>query len=286
MAGRKQMMNGQQPKKTRWRIWLTLVLAVICLSYTAYVNNADGLHDQVIRVTQARQVNRQKSDQTIYSDQQRDNLSKLIMNNHSNGLIKQGFVSIPNLMILLPIYNDAYSKKGLDLGADYANRTFSDPQGKITPVMGQGNYGLAAHNFNDGKTGFSSLQEKINQDTPYLVKGKLGNSNWLNRVKIYLANGSKIYTYKITSQICVTENDVNVLDVTAKQDPKLTIISCLFPSTQYRIITETKLVKTNTWHNAPNSEINALDLTKQPTNAHTSWFNPGTEEGAQGFGSK
>ncbi|WP_446863878.1 hypothetical protein [Leuconostoc citreum] len=77
-------------------------------------------------------------------------------------LKKQGFVSIPSQGILLPIYNDAYSTAGLNAGANYANRSQNDLEGDKIPIMGQRNYGLAAHNFNDGRTGFSRLQESTN----------------------------------------------------------------------------------------------------------------------------
>lgn len=81
---------------------------------------------------------------------------------HDEGLHKQGFISVPSLGILQPIVDNAYREVGLDAGANYANRTANDPDGKQVPVMGQGNYGLASHNFNDGKTVFSALQERIN----------------------------------------------------------------------------------------------------------------------------
>ncbi|WP_237667663.1 class A sortase [Weissella confusa] len=159
----------------------------------------------------------------------------------AEGLHKQGFVSMPSLGILQPIFDNAYSEVGLDAGANYANRTADDPDGKQVPVMGQGNYGLASHNFNDGKTGFSALQERLNQDAPYLVDGELKGSDWLNGQPIYMANRSGIYEYKVTNQILVNKGDTNVLRQT--QSPQLTIISCLFPSTQYRIITKASLDK-------------------------------------------
>ena len=78
---------------------------------------------------------------------------------HANeGLTKQGFVSVPTVGILQPIFNNAYTNGGLNAGANYANRSEVDPDGKNKPKMGVGNYGLASHNFNDGITGFSALQ--------------------------------------------------------------------------------------------------------------------------------
>jgi Sortase (surface protein transpeptidase) len=203
---------------------------------------------------------------------------KLMYQTQANeGLTKQGFVSIPSVGILQPIFDDAYSTKGLNAGANIANRSQTDPEGKIKPQMGEGNYGLASHNFNDGKTGFSALQQYLNKDEPYLINGKEGSDKWLNGKAVYLANGSKIYKYKITGQTTVTKDDVAVLNPSSTA--KVTIISCLFPSTDYRIITNAKLNKTWNWKTAPDQVVTYFDLTMQKTNAHASWFNPGEEEG-------
>ncbi len=59
-------------------------------------------------------------------------------------------------------------------------------------ALGQGNLVLAAHNYNDSKSGFSRLQENSNQDYPYLVCNKKGSDSWLNGTIIFIAN-SKIY---------------------------------------------------------------------------------------------
>lgn len=68
-------------------------------------------------------------------------IRKMVMRNATKNFEKQGFVSITSTNILLPIYNDAYSDEGLNLGANYANKSEKDPEGKQKPVMGQGNYG-------------------------------------------------------------------------------------------------------------------------------------------------
>ncbi|WP_407880776.1 class A sortase [Furfurilactobacillus entadae] len=216
------------------------------------------------------------------SSSERTRISKQLMRQTQTkqGLTKQGFVSIPDVGILQPIFNDAYSDKGLSAGANYANRSEQDPEGKDVPAMGQDNYGLASHNFNDGKTGFSALQKKTNADEPYLVNGQLKGSDWLNGKFIYLANGTNIYKYKITGQKLVDKDDVSVLN--HSKTAKVTIISCLFPSIQYRIITSGKLVKSYTWNKAPADVVTLFNLEKQPTNVHASWFNPGTEEGSNG----
>lgn len=210
----------------------------------------------------------------------RSTIKRMVMRNTTTNLKKQGFISIPSLDILLPIYNDAYSNRGLNAGANYANRSEMDPEGLQIPKMGKGNYGLAAHNFNDGITGFSSLQEKRNNDLPYLINGKTGTSHWLKGTKVYMADEVGIYEYQILKQTVVLKTNVSVLN--PKGDTRLTIISCLFPSTEYRIITIALLDNSYSWETAPASIVNLFNLHVKNTNARANWWNPGTEEGANG----
>ena len=213
------------------------------------------------------------------SSQKREAIASLIMKqtHASEGLTKQGFVSVPTVGILQPIFDNAYSNKGLNAGANYANRSAVDPTGQNKPVMGDGNYGLASHNFNDGKTGFSALQENLNNDAPYLVNGELKGSNWLNGQSVYLANDDNVFEYRITGQDLVRKDTTEVLNPTSYA--KTTIISCLFPSTEYRIITNATLKNKWSWETVPDKVATYFDLAVQKTNAHANWFNPGEEEG-------
>lgn len=257
---------------------LLMVTILFGIGYTAYQYNWFGIHGYVVEKVQSRKITTIKT--PIKTVSTRYDMRNCLMRQTQPGLQKQGFVSVPQVGILEPVFNDAYSEKGLKAGASYANRNEVDPQGKQVPVMGQGNYGLASHNFDDGLTGFSGLQQHYKDDAPYLVDGQRYENNWLNGKPIYLANAKGIYKYKITKQVLVTADDVSVLNPT--QTAQVTIITCLFPSTQYRIITTGYLTKTYTWKKAPSRVVNYFDLTKQPTNAHVDWFNPGTEEGSNG----
>ena len=261
---------------------LSLLIAslavVMAMLVTVFVKSMDGPHVIKDKTHVLKKISKAKSQ---YDSRQRLLISKMVMYEGAPGFKKQGMVAIPSVKILLPIYNDAYSDKGLSYGAAYANRSENDPQGKHKPVFGIGNYGLAAHNFNDGKTGFSALQQKMNDNNPYVSNdGKLGQSQWLNNEQVYLANGGSIYIYQITGQKGVTSKDTSVLNQT--NQAKLTIISCVFPNTDYRIITSAELVKTVSWADASDTEVSLFDLRKQNTNAHVNWFNPGPEEGANG----
>lgn len=254
------------------------LMIIFGIGYTAYQYNWFGVHGYVVDQVQSKKVTTIKT--PIKKVDKRYDIRNRLMRQTQPDLQKQGFVSVPQVGILEPVFNDAYSEKGLKAGANYANRNESDPQGEQVPVMGQGNYGLASHNFDDGLTGFSGLQQHYKDDAPYLVDGQRHENNWLNGKPIYLANAKGIYKYKIAKQVLVTADDVSVLNPT--QSPRVTIITCLFPSTQYRIITTGYLVKTYTWQKAPSRIVHYFDLTKQPTNAHANWFNPGTEEGENG----
>lgn len=180
------------------------------------------------------------------------------------GLNKQGYVAMPKLSILLPIYDNAYSKVALDKGANTAQKN-----GQAVPVMGQGNYTLAAHNWDNGYTGFSALQEKLKQNAPYEdASGNLGTSSWVNGEKIYLANKNGIYVYKITGQTTVDQDDARVLGSDERIDnkAKLTIVTCLFPDTTKRIITNAVYEKYESWEKAKSKDVALFDLKKQKTN--------------------
>ncbi|AFS40601.1 MULTISPECIES: class A sortase [Leuconostoc gelidum group] len=256
------------------------VVTVMAISgLYVYQNNIFGINDITRKYFQKRErtiLNKKSTNDHT----KRSVISQMVMRNAAKGLEKQGFVSIPSQNILLPIYNDAYSDKGLNAGADYANRSEVDPTGQEKPSMGHSNYGLAAHNFNDGHTGFSALQESTNRNEPYIVNGQLKGSSWLNGQDVLLANQKGIYRYIIYGQTTVSATEVSILNPT--KHVELTIISCLFPSTQYRIITHAKLQKTYTWAQAPAKYVSEFNLNVRHTNARVNWWNPGIEEGANG----
>ena len=248
------------------------------MGYIGYQQNWFDSHNKVVQTIRTHQVKVENHKKINASTRHR--IRQQLMRETQPGLKKQGFVSVPAVGILEPIFNDAYSEKGLQAGANYANRSHKDPTGRQVPAMGQGNYGLASHNFDDGLTGFSGLQQNYQNDAPYLKNGQRQTNDWLNHKAIYLANNDGVYEYRIKQQQLVKANDVRVLDATAQ--PKVTIITCLFPSTSYRIITTGYLKHSYSWGKVPSRVIQYFDLTKQKTNAHADWYNPGVEEGVNG----
>lgn len=266
-------------KKAKILLQILLSIIILCsISYICYQQNWFDVHNKIVQEIRSHRVVVDDNKKMSLVDRKR--IRQRLMRETQTDLKKQGFVSIPVVGILEPIFNDAYSEKGLQAGANYANRSSIDPTGKQVPVMGQGNYGLASHNFDDGLTGFSGLQQNYQNDSPYLVDGRRQKSNWLNKQAIYLANSDGIFEYRIKQQRLVKADDVSVLD--PSQKAQVTIITCLFPSTAYRITTIGQLKKSYTWDKAPGHIINYFDLTKQKTNAHVDWYNPGVEEGVNG----
>lgn len=266
-------------KKAKILLQVLLSVIILCsISYICYQQNWFDVHNKIVQEIRSHRVVVDDNKKMSLVDRKR--IRQRLMRETQTDLKKQGFVSIPVVGILEPIFNDAYSEKGLQAGANYANRSQVDPTGKQVPVMGQGNYGLASHNFDDGLTGFSGLQQNYQNDSPYLVDGRRQKSNWLNKQAIYLANSDGIFEYRIKQQRLVKADDVSVLD--PSQKAQVTIITCLFPSTAYRITTIGQLKKSYTWDKAPDHIINYFDLTKQKTNAHVDWYNPGVEEGVNG----
>ena len=266
-------------KKAKILLQVFLSIIILCsISYICYQQNWFDVHNKIVQEIRSHRVVVDDNKKMSLVDRKR--IRQRLMRETQTDLKKQGFVSIPVVGILEPIFNDAYSEKGLQAGANYANRSQVDPTGKQVPVMGQGNYGLASHNFDDGLTGFSGLQQNYQNDSPYLVDGRRQKSNWLNKQAIYLANSDGIFEYRIKQQRLVKADDVSVLD--PSQKAQVTIITCLFPSTAYRITTIGQLKKSYTWDKAPGHIINYFDLTKQKTNAHVDWYNPGVEEGVNG----
>lgn len=258
---------------------ILFVILILCgVSYFSYQQNWFDIHNKVVQKIRSNRV--EINEKKILKTSNRTGIKKRLMRETQANLKKQGFVSVPSVGILEPIFNDAYSEKGLKAGANYANRNRYDPNGKQVPIMGKGNYGLASHNFDDGLTGFSGLQQNYKNDAPYIVDNRRQTNNWLNNKPIYLANNSGIYEYRIKKQKLVSADDVEVLNPTRR--PRVTIITCLFPSTAYRIITVGYLKKDYTWRNAPSRVVQYFDLTKQKTNAHVTWYNPGVEEGING----
>lgn len=154
----------------------------------------------------------------------------------------EGSVIIPSLEIRENIYRQS-DKFALNKGSELLN-TSGDYKS-----FGNGNLVLAAHNYNDNMHGFSRLQQNANHDEPYLVNSVLGTNDWLNGQKILIVNKKNIFVYNIDGQRAVKATDTRVLFQTPNKE--LNLITCLFPSDNYRIVTHAQQINSYTWSDVP-----------------------------------
>lgn len=230
---------------------ITLCMTICSAGYLAYSQNVGDVKQ---RVVSAQQI---KEKENIVKNADQANLyqvkRKVLAQTESKlNIQRQGVIAIPDLSIYLPIYNKPYNTTALKKGAQQLNAVNSNNV-EINNSMGSGNYILVAHNYSDGKSMFSPLQQHINKDAPYLVNNKANDVNWLDGIQIYTANDKGIYKYQIENQRAIPERQVSIRKDTSK--PTLTIITCLFPSDQYRIETQATLVKSWEWDSAPNNVL-------------------------------
>lgn len=169
-----------------------------------------------------------------------------------------GTVAIPDINICLPVYDQPYNSQALSRGAQQL-KSVNASKIEVDNAMGSGNFILVAHNYNDGKSMFSPLQQYINKDAPYLVNGRPAEDHWIDGMNVFMANDKGVYKYKIISQKTISATDTSVRR--DSEEPELNIITCLFPSDTYRIDTRAKLVKQWSWNNAPNSALKPFDNT-------------------------
>lgn len=123
------------------------------------------------------------------------------------GIIKARFES-ENIQLLGKIYIPAI-KLDLPIGKGVSNNVLSLGVGTMNPDqrMGFGNYALAGHNLDDGKTLFS----------PLYSKGKVG-------MNVYLTDMDKIFKYKINKLMYISPYQTSIIQSSKK--PILTLITC------------------------------------------------------------
>lgn len=176
---------------------------------------------------------------------------------------KLGVVAFPYLGIYLPIYDKPYDQYVLKKGANQLKAI--DENKDITNTdIGQGNLILVAHNYSDGQTMFSALQQNMGQLEPYIIDGSLQNNYWLSNKPVYVATKERIYEYVIDHQEVISKNNVNIRTNTTSSI--INIITCLEPEDNMRIVTFGKLNNQYTWQAAPISIVKYFDTDKYPFN--------------------
>lgn len=126
------------------------------------------------------------------------------------GLLKIGQVAVPALAVNIPVYNKPYDEKALDSGAQ-----------KMAPIENNrikggnvNNTVLVGHNYGDGR-------------------------------QVYLATRTGIDVYTIKWQKAVRDNDLSARKETSEK--VLTLVTCLEPDDDYRIVTRAELSAQCPW---------------------------------------
>lgn len=162
-----------------------------------------------------------------------------------------GTIAIPKLGILLPVGSEPNQAPALAQGAQQLLTTADEKPG-------YGNFIIVAHNYGDGKTMFSALQQYVWQDTPYLIGNKCHENNWLDGQHIYVATSQRIYDYVIQGQNIVKDNDLSIKQNLSGNE--INVLTCLIPTDSYRIVTHGTLKRSWSWKQAPQSVLIDFDL--------------------------
>lgn len=134
-----------------------------------------------------------------------------------------GTISIPSVDIRLNILE----------GTNATNMLYGATTMLPHQKMGKGNYVLAGHNMKARGVLFSNL---ILNDQPQVHKGN----------RIYLSNGSKTYTYRVTSTETIDMHNTSCLNESKK--PIITLFTCTRDTyntgkTKYRFVVHGELLK-------------------------------------------
>ena len=175
------------------------------------INNISAA--QIAQNAKAAEEDSSKNQNSNYSGPSTTLLSKF---SDQHSLPVTGLVSIPDININLPIFNDD-SNAAITYGASNVRKS----------KMGKGNYSLASHYVFDGST---------NRLFTPLINAKKGT-------KIYVTDKIKVYTYEIEEIFDVDQYAISVLNDIENQTT-ITLITCADFNAEYRHIYRGKLVDT------------------------------------------
>lgn len=236
----------------KWKQGYDLILAGVAVTWTIALGFVGYQRDighwrQTIVINERQQMTpRHVVTENINVTNVRNNVSVSLP-----GIGKRvGTISIPKLGILLPIGSKPHQMQALAQGAQQLSTASGKP--------GRGNFIVVAHNYGDGKTMFSALQQYVWQDSPYLVANKSHENNWLNGQHIYVATAQRIYDYVIQGQRVVKANDLSVVQASSKDE--INLLTCLIPTDSYRIVTHGKLRRSWSWDQVPRPVLMNFDL--------------------------
>lgn len=233
---------------------VSLLLGVSIINYF-YKNNTFYMQNKVLEIKREFII----KDLPIKEKEVDERIQDIKKQTNSGNRI--GYISIPKLDILLSIYD---KEKDLRKGAVTTGQWDLIKKEKVQPTFGEGNFSLSAHNFNDGVHFFSPLQQHTNSNKPYLVKGKTQENDWLVGEKMYITDGEKIYVYAISKQYLVKKK--NIAPIQTMKEHVVTLISCLYPNDEYRIITPCFLETVVYLEEAPLEYVSYFDLSIKKEN--------------------
>lgn len=221
--------------KRRIIVWLAiiamLITSVLLINYKTVERWLIGSYQPKITATTTKQAERKPANYNYDVAKQPTWTDILKARQHANQVATVGVIAIPSINLYLPI------------GKGVSNTVLALAVGTMRSdqVMGDGNYALAGHNMDDGRTLFS----------PLYSKGQAGQM-------VYLTNFRKVYAYQFVSRETIAPTEVSVVANTT--DPVITLLTCDYTGS-HRIFLRGKLVKTYTYAKTPDKIKTALTHT-------------------------
>lgn len=217
-------------------IAVTAVVFVISGAYCLYEHNFMNLKQKQLDREHVRYMKDIVTDTASYRE-----VMDSCLKQDRKGLLKIGQVAVPALAVNIPVYNKPYDEKALDSGAQ-----------KMAPIENNrikggnvNNTVLVGHNYGDGRRMFSPFQDGVNQSGDYFKNGRPVKNRWLDGRQVYLATRTGIDVYTIKWQKAVRDNDLSARKETSEK--VITLVTCLEPDDDYRIVTRAELSAQCPW---------------------------------------
>lgn len=226
-----------------YAIAVAFIMTVFSGSYYLYEHNFMNLKQEQLQKEHVRYM----KDKVLTSNDEisYEKVMKECLKQDRKDLVRIGTLSIPELEINVPIYNKPYDEEALEFGAQ---RMASIKDGKLLGNVDSNNLVLVGHNYGDGRRMFSPLQEGVNQDDSYFENGSATENKWLKGKQAYVATKNGISVYTIDYQKAVRESDTTARKET--RNKVLTLITCLEPDDDHRIVTRANLSMSCAWNTA------------------------------------
>ncbi|MEK3560665.1 class A sortase [Lactobacillus crispatus] len=204
---------ARKARKQKFKNFLALAVVILACIAIYVACNADKFQGEAAHYVATKDFsqqrkNKQKKNPTFNMKQVKPVSPKSIANafRHRRDYRAVGQIAIRDHNVLLNIYRGVGNVE-LNLGAGTMNQH---------QTMGQGNYALAGHNMDDGRTYFSPLYTAK-------VRGNLPNGT-----SIFLTDYKKVYFYKITSSQFISVYNLKLAwnNKKFKKEPVISLFTC------------------------------------------------------------